>query len=216
MTRPDTRLLVLAKEPVPGRVKTRLSPPCTLEEAAAIARAALLDTVDTVLALELPTALVLDGDPGSWVPPGIEVLPQRGRALDERLAAAFEDAGAPGVLVGMDTPQVTSALLAGAVESLGEVGTDSVLGRAEDGGWWCIGLRRADPRVFLGVPMGTSFTGAVQLRRLRALGLHCSELPRLTDVDDFEDAVAVAASIPGSRFASAVLPIAERLESLPR
>ena len=216
MTRPDTRLLVLAKEPVPGRVKTRLSPPCTLGEAAAIARAALLDTVDTVLALELPTVLVLDGDPGSWVPPGIEVLPQRGRALDERLAAAFEDAGAPGVLVGMDTPQVTSALLAGAVESLGEVGTDSVLGRAEDGGWWCIGLRRADPRVFLGVPMGTSFTGAVQLRRLRALGLHCSELPRLRDVDDFEDAVAVAASIPGSRFASAVLPIAERLESLPR
>jgi rSAM/selenodomain-associated transferase 1 len=216
MTRADTRLLVLAKEPVPGRVKTRLSPPCTPDEAAAIARAALLDTLDTLLALDLPTALVLDGDPGSWVPPGIEVLPQRGRALDERLAAAFEDTGAPGVLVGMDTPQVTSALLVGAVESLGEVGTDSVLGMAEDGGWWCIGLRRADPRVFLGVPMGTSFTGAVQLRRLRALGLHCSELPRLRDVDDFEDAVAVAPSIPGSRFASAVLPIAERLESVPR
>ena len=216
MTREDTRLLVLAKEPVPGMVKTRLSPPCTPDEAAAIARAALLDTLDTALALDLPTVLVLDGDAGSWVPPGIEVVPQRGRGLDERLAAAFEDAGAPGVLVGMDTPQVSPALLAGAVESLGDVGTDSVLGRAEDGGWWCIGLRRADPRVFLGVPMGTSFTGAVQLRRLRALGLRCFELPRLRDVDDFEDAVAVAPSIPGSRFASAVLPIAERLESVPR
>jgi rSAM/selenodomain-associated transferase 1 len=210
-----THLLVLAKEPLPGSVKTRLSPPCSLEEAAAIARAALLDTLDAVLALDLPTALVLDGDPGSWVPPGIEVVPQRGQGLDQRLAAAFEDAGAPGVLVGMDTPQVTRGLLAGAVESLWRVDTDSVLGRAEDGGWWCIGLRRADPAVFLGVPMGTSFTGAVQLRRLRALGLRCSSLPRLRDVDDFDDAVAVAAGIPGSRFASTVLPIARRLESVP-
>jgi rSAM/selenodomain-associated transferase 1 len=216
MSRHPTRLLVLAKEPIPGNAKTRLSPPCTLEEAAAIARAALLDTLDTVLALDLRPALVLDGNPGSWVPPGIEVVPQRGRGLDERLAAAFEDGGAPAVLVGMDTPQMTPALLAGAVESLGEMGTDSVLGRAEDGGWWCIGLRRVDPRVFLGVPMGTSFTGAVQLRRLRALGLRCAELPRLRDVDDLEDAVAVAVGIPGSRFASTVLPIAERLESVPR
>jgi rSAM/selenodomain-associated transferase 1 len=216
MTRDDTRLLVLAKEPVPGNVKTRLSPPCTQDEATAIARAALLDTLDTALTLGLRTVLVLNGDPGSWVPPGIEVLPQRGRGLDERLAAAFEDAGAPGMLVGMDTPQMTPALLSGAVDSLWDVGTDGVLGRAEDGGWWCIGLRRADPRVFLGVPMGTSFTGAVQLRRLRALGLRCTELPRLRDVDDFEDAVAVTATIPGSRFASAVLPIADRLESVPR
>jgi rSAM/selenodomain-associated transferase 1 len=216
MSRGHTHLLVLAKEPVPGRVKTRLSPPCTPEEAAAIARAALLDTLDAVLALDLPTALVLEGNPGSWVPPRIEVVPQRGQGLDDRLAAAFEDAGTPGLLVGMDTPQVTPDLLAGAVESLWRVGTDSVLGRAEDGGWWCIGLRRSDPAVFLGVPMGTSFTGAVQLRRLRALGLRCSSLPRLRDVDDFEDAVAVAAGIPGSRFASTVLPIARRLESVPR
>jgi uncharacterized protein len=216
MSRGPTHLLVLAKEPVPGRVKTRLSPPCTPEEAAAIARAALLDTLDAVLALDLPTALVLDGDPGSWVPTRIEVVPQRGQGLNERLAAAFEDGGSPGLLVGMDTPQVTPDLLASAVESLWRVGTDSVLGRAEDGGWWCIGLRRADPAVFLGVPMGTSFTGAVQLRRLRALGLRCSSLPRLRDVDDFEDAVAVAAGIPGSRLASTVLPIARRLESVPR
>jgi uncharacterized protein len=216
MSRAETRLLVLAKEPVPGSVKTRLSPPCTPQEAAAIARASLLDTLDTALALGLPTVLVLQGDPGSWVPQGIEVVPQRGRGLDERLAAAFGDAGTPAVLVGMDTPQMTPALLSSAVDSLWEVGTDSVLGRAEDGGWWCIGLRRADPRVFLGVPMGTSFTGAVQLQRLLTLGLRCTELPRLRDVDDFEDAVAVAATIPGSRFASAVLPIAERLETVPR
>lgn len=216
MNRHPTRLLVLAKEPVPGSVKTRLSPPCSLEEAAAIARAALLDTLDTVLALDLPTTLVFEGNPGSWVPPGIEVVPQRGRGLDERLAAAFEEARAPAVLVGMDTPQMTPALMACAVESLGDVGTDSVLGRADDGGWWCIGLPRADRRVFLGVPMGTAFTGAMQLRRLRALGLRCTQLPRLRDVDDIEDAVAVAAGIPGSRFASTVLPIAERLESAAR
>jgi rSAM/selenodomain-associated transferase 1 len=216
MSRSSTRMIVLAKEPLPGNVKTRLTPPCTAQEAATIAQAALLDTLDAVLALGLPTALVLDGDSGPWVPQGIEVVPQRGDGLDERLAAAFEDAGAPALLVGMDTPEVTPELLAGAIEALWRDGTDSVLGRAEDGGWWCIGLRRADPRVFLGIPMGTSFTGAAQLRRLRTLGLRCSQLPRLRDVDDFDDAVAVAAGIPGSWFASTVLPIAERLESVPR
>lgn len=216
MTRPSTRLLVLAKEPVAGLVKTRLCPPCLPEEAARLARAALLDTLDTVLALGGPATLVLDGDPGPWVPPGIEVLPQRGHGLDQRLAAAFQDAGAPAVLVGMDTPQVTPALLASAVEALSRDGSHSVLGPAEDGGWWCIGLREADPAVFLDVPMGASFTASAELRRLRDLGLRCSLLPSLRDVDAFEDAVEVARAIPGSRFASTLRPIGERLEAAGR
>ncbi|POX42483.1 glycosyltransferase, partial [Streptomyces sp. Ru72] len=83
-------LLVIAKEPVPGRVKTRLTPPYTPQEAAALAEAALTDTLNTML--QVPArrrVLVLDGARGPWLPPGFEVLPQAPGGLDERIAAAF-------------------------------------------------------------------------------------------------------------------------------
>ena len=91
-------LLVIAKEPVPGRVKTRLTPPCTPEQAAALARAALEDTLAAALAVdrEIRRVLVLDGEPGTWAPDGFELIAQRGEGLAERLAAAFEDAGEHG------------------------------------------------------------------------------------------------------------------------
>ncbi|MCX3061687.1 glycosyltransferase, partial [Streptomyces sp. GXMU-J5] len=85
-------LLVLAKEPVAGRVKTRLTPPFTPREAAALAEAALRDTLDAALAAPVRRrVLVLAGEPGPWLPPGFDVVPQRGDGLDERIAAAFED-----------------------------------------------------------------------------------------------------------------------------
>lgn len=199
---PLNALIVIARAPVPGRSKTRLSPPCTPEEAAGLARAALEDTLDVVGATAVERRLLaLEGSPGSWLPPGFDVVPQRGDGLGERLAAAFADVGGPAVAVGMDTPQITPALLNHAVALLGEPGVDAVLGPAHDGGYWAIGLRRADPEVFSGVPMSSSDTGAIQLARLRHLGLHTETLPCLRDVDGFDDAQAVAAECPGSRFA---------------
>ncbi len=101
----DVQLLVIAKAPVAGRSKTRLSPPCSPEEAAWLAEAALACTLQAVaLTPASRRVLVLDGEPGAWMPDGFQVLPQRGAGLDERLAAAFEDAGAPSLLIGMDTP----------------------------------------------------------------------------------------------------------------
>ena len=86
-------LLVLAKSPVPGKVKTRLCPPCTPEQAADLAEAALRDTLTAVGATPVVRrTVVLDGPVGPWLPAGFEVLPQRGDGLDERLAAAFDDA----------------------------------------------------------------------------------------------------------------------------
>ena len=103
-------VIVLAKAPVPGRAKTRLCPPCDPEQAAGLARAALVDTLRAVTATSCERrVLVLDGAPGPWVPDGFEVLPQRGSGLDERLAHAFTDIGTGGVLIGMDTPQLTPA-----------------------------------------------------------------------------------------------------------
>jgi uncharacterized protein len=198
-------LIVIAKAPVAGRVKTRLCPPCTPAQAAALAEAALADTLARVL--ETPAerrVLVLDGEPGDWLPAGLEVIAQRGRGLDERLAAAFADVGGPALLIGMDTPQVTVELLLEGVQALADPLVDAVLGAADDGGYWCIGLR--DPRAdaVIGVPMSVRETCRRQRRRLLSLGLRVNELARLRDVDQLDDALAVAATIPGSRFAAAV------------
>lgn len=188
-----SHVLVMAKAPVAGRVKTRLCPPCTPKEAAALAEAALADTLDAVAACGASRRIVaLDGDPGPWLPPGFEVVPQVGGGLDRRLAAAWAGAGGPGVQIGMDTPQVTAGLLDEALASLD--GTSAALGLAVDGGWWAVGLRRPDPRAFLRVPMSTAGTGAAQLARLRRLGLDVTLLPTLVDLDTAADLPAVVAS----------------------
>ena len=200
-------LLVIAKAPVPGRVKTRLTPPCTPVQAAALARAAIEDTLAAALAVDRDTrrVLVLDGRPGPWLPTGFAVLPQRGDGLAERLAAAFADAGGPAFLVGMDTPQVTPALLEAGLDAV--AGADAAFGAARDGGYWGIGLRTADPRVFQGVPMSQDDTGAVQRGRLAALGLRTAALAPLRDIDTIEDARAVAREAPDSRLAAALAAI---------
>jgi rSAM/selenodomain-associated transferase 1 len=194
---------VIAKAPVPGRVKTRLCPPFTPAEAAALAEAALRDTLAALRGVRgVRRAIVLDGAPGPWLGPGIEVVPQRGGDLGERLAGAFADLGGPALVVGMDTPQVTPAQLRGALAILER--RDAVLGSALDGGYWAIGLAVPDPRVFAGVPMSRPDTAARQRARLRELGLSWAERERLRDVDDAAGAHAVAAAIPGSAFARAL------------
>jgi rSAM/selenodomain-associated transferase 1 len=203
-----TALIVLAKEPVPGRVKTRLSPPCSPREAALLAEAALADTLRAVAATPAGRrVLVLAGKPGPWLPRGFEVLPQRGRGLDDRLAAAFEDVAEPALLIGMDTPQVTPALLRSATGAL--AGSRAVLGPAEDGGFWIVGLGRADRRAFAGIPMSQDVTARLQVQRFRDMGLATSLLPALRDVDTVEDARAVAGMAPHTAFARrarAILP----------
>jgi rSAM/selenodomain-associated transferase 1 len=201
-------LLVIAKEPAPGRVKTRLTPPCTPVQAAELAAAALADTLTAVMRVRAAgrRVLVLDGRPGSWVPDGFEVIPQRGDGLAERLAAAFEDVGGPAFLVGMDTPQVTPAYLEAGLDAVRT--EDAAFGAALDGGYWGIGLRRPDPRVFADVPMSEARTGAVQRARMIALGLRARILPPLLDVDTIADARAVAAEAPDGAFAAALRWIA--------
>lgn len=201
----DAALLVIAKAPLAGRVKTRLCPPCTPTQAAAIAEAALRDTLAAAAATPVKRrVVVLDGDPPSWLPDGFELETQRGEGLAERLAAAFEPCGGPAFLVAMDTPQVTPALLTDAVRRLTGGGADAVLGPTPDGGYWGIGLRRPAPEVFAGVPMSSPGTLAAQTVRLAEAGLCSQTLTTLEDVDTIEDARRVAATAPTTRFAAAL------------
>ncbi|GAA2217041.1 DUF2064 domain-containing protein [Streptomyces aculeolatus] len=196
-------LLVIAKEPRPGRVKTRLTPAYSPAEAAQLAEAALADTLAVVR--DLPArrrVLVLDGAPGDWLPPGFTVVPQAAGGLDARLAAAFGGCTGPALLVGMDTPQLTAGLLAPALAADAWSACDAYLGPAPDGGFWALGLSRPDPELLRGVPMSTPHTGAAQHRRLREAGLRVRELPPLRDVDTPADVPEVAAAAPGSRFAA--------------
>ncbi|MGW4252752.1 TIGR04282 family arsenosugar biosynthesis glycosyltransferase [Streptomyces californicus] len=203
--RGSTELLVIAKEPVAGRVKTRLCPPFSPAEAAELAAASLADTLETLLALPARRrVLVLDGRPGDWVPPGFEVVSQSGGGLDERLAAAFGGCTGPALLVGMDTPQIGAAHLAPALAPDAWDGCGAWFGPAEDGGFWALGLAEPDPALLLGVPMSVPETGAVQRRRLVEAGLAVRELPVLVDVDTAADARRVASAAPGGRVAAAL------------
>lgn len=222
-----TVLLVVAKAPVPGQAKTRLSPPASPEQAADIAAASLLDTLRAVRAVPPATPVVawagrLDdacraGELRAELA-AVTVFAQRGDSFGARLAAAHADAARalpwlPVLQIGMDTPQVRPELLgecAGALHGVcqgarhgGRV--DAVLGPATDGGWWALGF--VDPRhgaVLRGVPMSRPDTGEATLAALRAAGLRVELLPELTDVDQMADARRVAAHLPGSEFATAV------------
>lgn len=195
----------MAKAPVPGRVKTRLCPPLDHAQAATLAEAALADTLQAVASTPATRrVVVLEGSPGAWLPAGMEVVAQRGTSLGERLANAVRDVGGPLLLLGMDTPQLTRAGLQGALAALDGEGSDAVLGPTADGGYWTIGLAAPDPRAFDGVPMSSPATAERQRVRLRELGLRVRELPALRDVDGFDDAVAVAAAAPWTRFAAAL------------
>ena len=219
------QLLVITKAPVPGRSKTRLTPPCTPEQAAAIAGAAVGDTLDVVRATPAARRVVaLDGDPGVLDLAGCVVVPQVEGDLGTRLAAAFADAMAgpdgdrPTLLIGMDTPQVSPALLADCLARLEAAGPGTaVLGAAPDGGWWALGLHSsAAAGVLPAVPMSREDTADRTHEALSGAGLTVLDLPVLTDIDHFPDAVAVAALCPpGSRTRRVVDEIAAGLVPAP-
>jgi rSAM/selenodomain-associated transferase 1 len=203
----EVQVVVIAKEPLAGKVKTRLCPPLTPSEAARVAAAALEDTLAVVGASNCRAKVVaFEGESDDWVPGGFLVVPQRQGGLGERLAGALDDAwernGCPILLIGMDTPQVSLSDLVSAAAALLSPGVDAVLGPAGDGGYWLIGVRRPEPGMFAHVPMSTDHTAADQLRRLEALGLTCRVIHERRDVDTMSDARAVAEMVPNSSFAA--------------
>lgn len=207
-------VLVVAKAPEPGRVKTRLAAAIGDKVAADIAAAALLDTLDAVAAAPVTArAVALTGDLDSAADSAeirrrlksFTVFRQRGDAFADRLANAHVDAadGYPVLQIGMDTPQVTAELLADCARLLLQI--PAVLGLAFDGGWWVLGIRTPTAAECLrAVPMSQPDTGELTLKALRDNGIDVTLVQRLGDFDIVDDIALVRdCCAPGSRFAQA-------------
>ncbi|MBF4605962.1 TIGR04282 family arsenosugar biosynthesis glycosyltransferase [Curtobacterium sp. VKM Ac-1393] len=193
---------VVAKECLPGKVKTRLTPALSPEGAARVASASLADTLSTVRTLPAERrVLFFDGDVVPASADGFDVLHQPGGGLDERLGFLFDAIDGPLLLVGMDTPQVSTDVLAPVFD---EPHRDAWFGPAEDGGFWSLYLHAPTGDLLRGVPMSQDDTGAVQLARLTDAGLDVGILGELLDVDTMPDAERVAELAPDSGFTQAL------------
>ncbi|MCU1424180.1 MAG: hypothetical protein JWM51_471 [Microbacteriaceae bacterium] len=197
-----TTIILIAKETIPGRVKTRLHPPLSLEQAAELAAAAISDTLAAIAPLPATRRILLFD--GIRLPPGSEsydVIPQTTGTLDARLGAIFDECAGPTLLIGMDTPQLTADDLAPAFTGWPSH-VDAFFGPASDGGFWALGM--AEPRgdLIRDVPMSRDDTGRIQLDRLRSAGLSVGMLRELTDVDTIDNAREVAALAPHGSFAA--------------
>ncbi len=187
-------LVVMAKAPKPGRVKTRLSPPLTLEQTAALNVQFLRDTTENLATIPGAAGLI------SYTPVGDEALfagllpetfalvAQRGDGFGERLLAAAEDVLAIGYgsvcLIDSDSPTVPGGAFYRAVEALSEPGDRVVLGPSNDGGYYLIGMKRAHREPFERITWSTGSVLKETVERCREAGLDVLMLPTWYDVDD--------------------------------
>jgi hypothetical protein len=185
-----TRIVVFAKAPVAGRVKTRLIPALGAEGAAELAREMLARTVEEALATGLPVELCGEPDPARWLSarPVLALTAQGAGGLGERLARAAERVMGGGesiLLIGADCPDLDRCRLAAAAEAL--EAHDAVIHPALDGGYALLGLRRFDRSIFEDIDWSTDRVAAQTMAKTEALrwSLHMGET--LRDVDEPED-----------------------------
>ena len=184
---------VMAKVPGASPVKSRLHPALTAERATELYRCFLLDRLDAVarLAGVSPvvafTPLEAEGQMKALTPAGCRLVPQRGADLGERLSALLtgllEDGHAGAIAIDSDSPTLPMTYVTEAARILGDGAQDVVLGPCEDGGYYLIGLRSPQPRLFEDIPWSTDAVLAATLAKARAAGLSVHLLPRWFDVD---------------------------------
>jgi rSAM/selenodomain-associated transferase 1 len=183
-----TRIVIFAKAPVPGRVKTRLIPALGAEGAAALAGRMLERTVAEALASGLAVELCGEPDPASWYSgPPVQLSAQGEGDLGERLRRAAERVLAiePILLVGADCPALDRRRLRGAADALERY--DVVLHPADDGGYVLLGLRRFDASLFQGISWSTDAVAEQTLARIATLGWSADVLETLADIDEPSD-----------------------------
>jgi len=193
---PDGRILVFAKAPVAGEVKTRLAAQIGKQAAALLYEQLLRDTLGMAVRTGLaPVELHVASQPSHPLfvsladTQPIEVRLQQGADLGQRMCHAIQAALCTGrfaLLIGTDCPAMTAAYLQRACRQL-DAGSAVVLGPAEDGGYVLIGARSCDERMFRDIPWGSDRVLQQTRARLQTLKLPHSELDTLWDLDRLED-----------------------------
>lgn len=208
MSRP--RLVLMAKEPQPRAVKTRLATALGFEGAAQLYRAFLEDLCERVITLDGVEHVLATWPPSvdaAWLDPyraRFLCVAQRGAGLGERMRASVDDglaAGATSVLVlGTDLPTLPLENVTDALARLA-AGADVVIGPDPDGGYYALGLTRPVPEIF-DVPLSTAHVLDATLARVRALGLRVELLPSWADVDVPADLVRLRRELADPRIAA--------------
>ncbi|MEL6182318.1 MAG: TIGR04282 family arsenosugar biosynthesis glycosyltransferase [Myxococcota bacterium] len=213
-------LTMFAKAPVAGRVKTRLQPPLSPEEAAELHRCFLLDQAERLLGREAEelglttrVSAALDPDHEAFriiSAMGIAVVPQRGQDLGDRMALAIEEGLAQGhrsvTLIGSDSPTLPMHLLQAAMEGVEEA--DVVLGPSFDGGFTSITARKPLPVLRRGLPWSSTETLSATVRALKAEDMVVAMVGFWYDVDDVQGVTFVRHHLLGAleAEASAIAP----------
>jgi len=190
-------LMIFAKKPVPGEVKTRLSPRLSAAEAAELYSCMLQDTLATARGLARITPVIFfQDDPGAVeyfaaVAPEIESLPQSGEDLGERMRRAFAGMFARGfkevVIIGTDSPNLPRGYIVEAFRLLEAEPVDLVLGPADDGGYYLMGLKRVRDELFTGIIWSSGEVLAATVERAKGSLLGVSFLPMWHDIDTAAD-----------------------------
>jgi rSAM/selenodomain-associated transferase 1 len=188
-------IVIMAREPEPHKVKTRLTPPLDPVTASKIYHGFLMDKIEQVEGIKEADHFVAYTPESSRyffesiIPPDFTLLPQKGKDLGERLAnicdTLFENGYVKIVMMDSDTPNLPSSYITDGLESLKK--TDLVLGPCEDGGYYLIGLSSNMPQIFQGIPWSTSNVTEVTMRKAQALGKKIFLLEKWYDVDTISD-----------------------------
>jgi rSAM/selenodomain-associated transferase 1 len=208
---------IMARVPVAGRVKTRLCPPLTPEQAAQLARCFLQDRVEQLGGVAVAAPVVAftpaDGEAAlrRLLPAGVRLVAQEGADLGTRLDRVLTDlgsaSGAGAIAIDTDSPTLPTDYVRQACARLAEAAADVVLGPSEDGGYYLIGLRRPAPALFEAMPWSTAAVLDETVARTRRLGLRLALLPAWFDVDRGEDLgrLRESAGMPGAYRAARTL-----------
>jgi uncharacterized protein len=190
-------LLIFAKQPVPGKVKTRLSPPLPPEEAAELYSCMLGDVLATAASLpHVKKYLFYDGGEEALEyfrgrAPSISCVPQRGKDLGERMAEALLDVFSLGnraaVIIGSDSPDLPRALIKDAFDYLEQDDNGVVVGPSEDGGYYLVGMTRLHRQLFRGISWSSDRVLGETLKMAGGAGITVSLLPIWRDVDTAAD-----------------------------
>ncbi|UCC61738.1 MAG: TIGR04282 family arsenosugar biosynthesis glycosyltransferase [Anaerolineae bacterium] len=226
MTVRDSVLVIMAKEPAVGQTKTRLCPPLTPMEAAALYEAMLRDTIGLVAGLQgvrLAIAVTPPEATDSFrriSPPDAILLPVAGAdigdCLDQVLGRLLADGYSQAIALNSDGPTLPVATLREAIVRLD--GAEVVLGPSEDGGYYLIGLKQPRPELFRGIEWSSERVTAQTLARAEAMGLSVAVLPRWYDVDtsaDLDRLWAELATLPAEALPYTRRFFAHRLQESP-